>query len=222
MQNFAEAGQFASVVQSTHPSVTSHCLVAPHWLVPFVPQSAPAPEGPPAPLSPELPHAATVMAATKAPARKRRIIIPPRKVKAESQQILYLESQSSRHFLLFSEDEDDECLLLTAKSNSSTYPPGARCRFDGHNRRRAGSIGVGRPALAPRGGRSRNDAGRSSRNIEVPHMAPAVAAGGRLSLDVVHLRRESMVRTRNLSPAVQSSTSQIKSNHTVPLPRAMP
>jgi hypothetical protein len=53
-------------------------------------------------------------------------------------------------------------------------------------------------------------------------MAPAVAAGGRLSLDVVHLRRESMVRTRNLSPAVQSSTSQIKSNHTVPLPRAMP
>jgi hypothetical protein len=39
-QWLADAGQFASAMQSTHPSVASHCCDGPHWLVPFAPHSA--------------------------------------------------------------------------------------------------------------------------------------------------------------------------------------
>jgi hypothetical protein len=74
MQNFSDAGHCSSVVHSTQPSVTSHCRVDPHWFVPLVPQSAPAPEGPPAPSSLD-PHAAKIMAnAATMPARLRRIM----------------------------------------------------------------------------------------------------------------------------------------------------
>jgi hypothetical protein len=54
-QNRAAAGHWESVVQSTQPSVTSHCLVAGHALVPLGPQSALPPPGPASPAKPRSP-----------------------------------------------------------------------------------------------------------------------------------------------------------------------
>jgi len=45
----AAAGQFASAVHSTQPSVGLHCSFMSHWLVPLTPQTALPPPGPPSP-----------------------------------------------------------------------------------------------------------------------------------------------------------------------------
>ena len=54
-QNFADAGQSLLVAHSTHPSTESHFFVAPHWLVPFRPQTALPPPGPPGVMPPPPP-----------------------------------------------------------------------------------------------------------------------------------------------------------------------
>jgi hypothetical protein len=82
-QKGADAPQFALLVQSTQPSVASHCWPMRHWLVPLMPHSALPGPGPLELALPPLPPQATTApkttAATVLPIRPRsRMLVPPK------------------------------------------------------------------------------------------------------------------------------------------------